>query len=457
MYLALMPKEPKQSTNKSQRFRNSNTATEIMKYYSTNHKINPVSFKEAVIKGLPDDNGLFMPERIAELPKSFFSDLATLSLPEIGYNVAQPLIDEDIPGSALYDLIEDTLSFDIPVHEVEEDIYALELFHGPTLAFKDVGARFLARCLSYFSGDEQQKVTVLVATSGDTGSAVAHGFLGVENVDVVILYPKGKVSKLQEQQLTTLGQNITALEINGTFDDCQRMVKSAFLDKALNESMQLTSANSINIARLIPQSFYYFWAKAQLPDKDLVFSVPSGNYGNLTAGLLAKKMGLDIKGFVASSNINDVVPNYLASGKFNPSASKQTISNAMDVGNPSNFSRMLDLYNNDWNKITEEIKGYSFDDDQTRAIMKDVYSRTGYTLDPHGAVGYLGLKKYLKDHQATGIFLETAHPSKFKDVVDEVIGNVEVPERLAQYMNKEKKSIEMEGDFEELKKFLMGR
>lgn len=428
-----------------------------MKYYSTNHQTKPVSFREAVIKGLPEDNGLFMPEYIPGLPKSFFANLSKLSLPEIGYNVAQPLVDEDIPGAALYDLVEETLNFDIPLHQVEEDNYALELFHGPTLAFKDVGARFLARCLSYFSGGDHQKVTVLVATSGDTGSAVAHGFLGVEKVDVVILYPKGKVSKLQEQQLTTLGQNVTALEINGTFDDCQHMVKSAFLDKKLNDNIQLTSANSINIARLIPQSFYYFWSKAQLPDRDLVFSVPSGNYGNLTAGLLAKKMGLDIKGFIASSNINDVVPNYLASGKFVPTASKQTISNAMDVGNPSNFYRMLDLYQGDWNKITQEIKGYSFDDNQIKAVMKDVHDQTGYTLDPHGAVGYLGLKCYLKDHQATGIFLETAHPAKFKDVVNEVIGNVEVPERLAQYMEKEKKSVEMDGDFEELREFLMRR
>lgn len=428
-----------------------------MKYYSTNHKTTPVSFKEAVIKGLPDDNGLFMPERIPELPKSFFNELSELSLAEIGYNVAQPFVEEDIPGSALYDLIEDTLNFDIPLKEVEKGIYALELFHGPTLAFKDVGARFLARCLSHFSGGDQQKVTVLVATSGDTGSAVAHGFLGVENVDVVILYPKGKVSKLQEQQLTTLGQNITALEIDGTFDDCQRMVKAAFLNRELNESMQLTSANSINIARLIPQSFYYFWAKAQLPDHELIFSVPSGNYGNLTAGLLAKKMGLDIKGFVASSNINDVVPNYLASGKFDPTASKQTISNAMDVGNPSNFYRMLDLYGGDWSNITKEIKGFSFNDDQTRAAMKSVFEQTGYTLDPHGAVGYLGLKSYLESDLATGIFLETAHPAKFKDVVDEVIGNVDVPQRLAQYMEKEKKSIEMENDFEVLRDFLLGR
>ncbi|MEX2335905.1 MAG: threonine synthase [Fulvivirga sp.] len=426
-----------------------------MKYYSTNHKVNPVSFKEAVIKGLPEDNGLFMPESIPTLPQSFYNNLSEISLAEIGYNVAQPLVDEDIPGSALYDIIEDTLNFEIPVQEVEKGIYALELFHGPTLAFKDVGARFLARCLSYFSAHEQQKVTVLVATSGDTGSAVAHGFLGVENVDVVILYPKGKVSKLQEQQLTTLGQNITALEVEGTFDDCQHMVKTAFLDKKLNESMQLTSANSINIARLIPQSFYYFWTKAQLPEHDLIFSVPSGNYGNITAGLLAKKMGLDIKGFVAASNINDVVPQYLLSGKFNPSASKETISNAMDVGNPSNFYRMLDLYQGERDDLLKDIAGYSFDDEQTRAAIKSVFKETGYILDPHGAVGYLGLKSFLKGNSGTGVFLETAHPAKFKDVVDEVIGNVDVPERLGKYMHEKKKSIQIGKDYEDLKGFLM--
>lgn len=428
-----------------------------MNYYSTKQQAKRVSFKEAVIKGLPEDNGLYMPETITPLPPSFFEKLADTRLPEIGYNVAQPFVGDDIPGNELLRIIEDTLDFEVPVVKVEDDVYALELFHGPTLAFKDVGARFLARCLSYFSRNEQQRVTVLVATSGDTGSAVAHGFLGVPNVDVVILYPKGKVSKLQEQQLTTLGQNITALEINGTFDDCQLLVKSAFLDKGLSENIQLTSANSINIARLIPQSFYYFGAKAQLPNHDLVFSVPSGNYGNLTAGLLAKKLGLDIKGFVASSNINDIVPNYLTSGNFNPAASRQTISNAMDVGNPSNFYRMLDLYNGQWKNLVSDIKGYSFNDEQTRAAMKVVYDTTGYILDPHGAVGYLGLKSYLKNNKATGIFLETAHPAKFKDVVDQVVGNVEVPERLAKHMNERKKSVEMENDFEELKRFLLGK
>lgn len=425
-----------------------------MKYYSTNHKVEPVSFRNAVIQGLPEDNGLFMPEKIPSLPAVFLEGLSESSLQEIGYTVARPFVGEDIPDEALRKIIEETLSFEIPVKEVEKGIFALELFHGPTLAFKDVGARFLARCLSYFSSGSQQKVTVLVATSGDTGSAVAHGFLGVDNVDVVILYPKGKVSKLQEQQLTTLGQNITAIEVDGNFDDCQRMVKTAFLDKDLNKNVSLTSANSINIARLIPQSFYYFWAKAQLPEQDLVFSIPSGNYGNLTAGLLAKRMGLAIKGFIASSNINDVVPNYLLSGEYKPAKSKQTISNAMDVGDPSNFYRMMDLYNRSWDAVVKDISGYSFDDDKTRSVIKAVYDQTGYTLDPHGAVAYLGLKRYLQEKRATGVFLETAHPAKFKDVVDEVIGNVDVPERLAKYMNEEKKSIKMPADYNSLKEFL---
>ncbi|UII28034.1 threonine synthase [Fulvivirga maritima] len=429
-----------------------------MQYYSTNRQVAPVSFKEAVIKGLPDDNGLFMPESIPQLPKSFFEKLSTLKLDEIGLEVATPLAEGDIPKEDLATIISDTLNFDIPAVAVKDNIYALELFHGPTLAFKDVGARFLARCLSYFSKESDQKVTVIVATSGDTGSAVAHGFLGVENVDVVILYPKGKVSYLQEKQLTTLGQNITALEVDGNFDDCQKLVKTAFLDKELNQKMKLTSANSINIARLIPQSFYYFWAKAQLPEKDLVFSVPSGNYGNLTAGLLAKKMGLDIKGFVASSNINDIVPNYLTSGKYEPMASKATISNAMDVGNPSNFYRLQELYDKNWDDITAEIKGFSFTDEETKKAMKEVFNETGYVMDPHGAVGYLGLKNYLlQDEQATGLFLETAHPAKFKDTVEEVIGEVDIPERLAKYADKEKKSELMSSDYEEFKNYLQSR
>jgi threonine synthase len=425
-----------------------------MKYYSTKRSVEPVSFREAVIKGLPEDNGLFMPEQIPQLSEEFFSSLASKTIHEIGLEVAHPFLGDDISKDDLERIVTETLSFDIPAVKVEDNVYSLELFHGPTCAFKDVGARFLARCLSHFS---DEKVTVLVATSGDTGSAVANGFLGVPNVDVVILYPKGKVSHLQEQQLTTLGQNITALEIDGTFDDCQALVKTAFLDKELNQSIKLTSANSINIARLIPQSFYYFWAMKHLPsDKKVVFSVPSGNYGNLTAGLLAKAMGLNIKGFVASSNANDIVPQYLNENKFNPRPSIQTISNAMDVGNPSNFGRMTELYNQSWDSITKDITGYSFLDGETKAAMKKVFDEKGYILDPHGAVGYLGLKKYLKQKDYLGVFLETAHPAKFLDTVNEVIGEIEIPERLAAYLDKIKVSIPIASDYEALKEVLKG-
>lgn len=425
-----------------------------MKYYSTKRSVEPVSFKEAVIKGLPEDNGLFMPEQIPQLSEEFFASLGSKSIHEIGLEVAYPFVGDDISKNDLERIVTETLNFDIPVVEVEDNVYSLELFHGPTCAFKDVGARFLARCLSHFS---DEKVTVLVATSGDTGSAVANGFLGVQNVDVVILYPKGKVSHLQEQQLTTLGQNITALEVDGTFDDCQALVKTAFLDKELNKSIKLTSANSINIARLIPQSFYYFWAVKQLPtDNKIVFSVPSGNYGNLTAGLLAKAMGLNIKGFVASSNANDIVPQYLNENKFAPRPSQQTISNAMDVGNPSNFGRMTELYNQSWDNITKDITGYSFLDGETKTAMKKVFDDKGYVLDPHGAVGYLGLKKYLKQNDYLGVFLETAHPAKFLDTVNEVIGEIEIPERLAAYLDKTKVSIPIANNYEALKEVLLG-
>lgn len=425
-----------------------------MKYYSTKRSVEPVSFKEAVIKGLPEDNGLFMPEQIPQLSEEFFASLGSKSVHEIGLEVAYPFVGDDISKDNLERIVAETLNFDIPVVEVEDNVYSLELFHGPTCAFKDVGARFLARCLSHFSNE---KVTVLVATSGDTGSAVANGFLGVPNVDVVILYPKGKVSHLQEQQLTTLGQNITALEVDGTFDDCQALVKTAFLDKELNKSIKLTSANSINIARLIPQSFYYFWAVKQLPtDNKIVFSVPSGNYGNLTAGLLAKAMGLNIKGFVASSNANDVVPQYLNENKFAPRPSQYTISNAMDVGNPSNFGRMTELYNQSWDGITKDITGYSFLDGETKTAMKKVFDYKGYVLDPHGAVGYLGLKKYLKQKDYLGVFLETAHPAKFLDTVNEVIGEIEIPERLAAYLDKTKVSIPIDNDYDALKEILVG-
>ena len=427
-----------------------------MKFYSTNNTNNRVSFREAVIKGLPEDNGLFMPESIPVLEAAFYETLSKKSIGEIAFEVAKPFVEEDITDEKLKTIVEETLNFPLPVVNVHDNMNVLELYHGPTLAFKDVGARFLARCLSHFSNNSEEKVTVLVATSGDTGSAVANGFLGVPNVEVVILYPKGKVSHLQEQQLTTLGQNITALEVNGTFDDCQRMVKAAFLDKELNKAMKLTSANSINIARLLPQSFYYHWAMAQLSGvEDVVFSVPSGNYGNITAGLLAKAMGLPIKGFVASSNVNDVVPKYLATGKFEPTPSKQTISNAMDVGDPSNFPRIMSLHHNSWDKITQEITGYSFTDSETKEIMKTVFDTYGYVMDPHGAVGYLGLQAYLSKNGGTGVFLETAHPGKFADTVEEVIGSVEIPERLGAYLNKKKSSIEMDCQFEELKEFLL--
>jgi threonine synthase len=426
-----------------------------MKYYSTRQSVSPVSFKEAVIKGLPEDNGLFMPETIPILPKTFFDNLSETSLADIGFTIASPFVGNDIPQDRLRTIIEETLNFSIPVVLVHDNIFSLELFHGPTCAFKDVGARFLARCLSHFSAHSQEKVTVLVATSGDTGSAVANGFLDVPNVDVVILYPKGKVSHLQEQQLTTLGQNITALEVDGTFDDCQLMVKSAFLDLELNKVMKLTSANSINIARLIPQSFYYFWAMAQLKEHDeVVFSVPSGNYGNLTAGLLAKNMGLPIKRFIAASNINDVVPHYLSTNNFEAKPSKQTISNAMDVGNPSNFGRMTELYDQSWEQMITDIVGCSFSDMQTKDIMTEVNTKYDYVLDPHGAIGYLGLQKHLGKHE-TGVFLETAHPAKFLDTVNEVIGEVEIPERLKAYLNKKKVSISVGKDYHDLKDYLL--
>ncbi|MEQ6118502.1 threonine synthase [Reichenbachiella sp. MALMAid0571] len=424
-----------------------------MKYYSTNKSVPKVSFEEAIVKGLPEDNGLFMPEKIVSLPQSFIDGLKGSSLQEIGYEVASRFIDNEIPEANLRTIVNDTLAFDIPAVRVEDNVYSLELFHGPTLAFKDVGARFLARCLSYFSAKKARKATILVATSGDTGSAVAHGFLGLENINVVILYPKGKVSDIQEKQLTTLGQNITALEVDGTFDDCQALVKKSFLDKPIKDKFHLTSANSINMARLIPQSFYYFWAYAQVKDgnRPVYISVPSGNYGNLTAGLLAQKMGLPIDRFIASANANDIVPAYLTSGVFDPKASVQTISNAMDVGNPSNFARMMDLFGGDVNEFRNYISGYSYSDEETRACMQAVFAKQGYMLDPHGAVGYLGLKEYMKDKDGVGVFFETAHPAKFGDVVEETIHTkIDIPARLQEYVDKTKVSIEINNSYEEL-------
>ncbi len=429
-----------------------------MKYYSTNGKDKPVSFKEAIFKGLPDDNGLFMPEEIPTLPSSFFEEISTLTLPGIGFEVIKPFVDGEIPDDELSNLIEDVLSFDIPLKKIKEGVYSLELFHGPTLAFKDVGARFLARSLSYFTKQEEKKLTVLVATSGDTGSAVANGFYNVPNIDVIILYPSWKVSEFQEQQMTTLGGNITALEVDGTFDDCQKLVKEAFLNEELKSALNLTSANSINMARLLPQSVYYFYAWAQLSEKEkrnVFFSIPSGNYGNLSAGLIAQRMGLPVRHFLACSNANDTVPLYLWNGNFEPKASVATISNAMDVGNPSNFVRMLDLFNGSHSKMSEYISGYAYTDESTRQTIQKVYALTGYILDPHGAVGYMGLVDYLNSANGTGIVLETAHPVKFNQTVEEEIGmKVALPSHV-ESTSLEKNSIPFGKEFEEFKNFLL--
>jgi threonine synthase len=426
-----------------------------MKFYSTRNKSLRVSLREAVVQGLAPDNGLFMPETIPTLPPDFFQKMHSLSFKEIALTVAGKLLGDELPQDQLKNIIDHTISFDAPLIAVEEDIFALELFHGPTLAFKDFGARFMSQLLGYFAAQEKREVTILVATSGDTGSAVANGFLGVPGTRVIVLYPSGKVSEVQEKQFTTLGQNITAIEIDGTFDDCQHLVKTAFMDHDLKERLFLTSANSINIARLIPQSFYYFyaWSRLSQTGKDVVFSVPSGNFGNLTAGLLAKQMGLPVKKFIAATNINDIVPKYLSTGNFMPASSQQTISNAMDVGNPSNFDRMVDLYGDTMKGF---ITGYSFTDEQTRSAMRRVFESSDYVLDPHGAIGYLGLKKYLSNHQnVVGVFLETAHPGKFIDVVEDTLQRkIVLPTALQTFMKGEKKSIQMTKDFTSFKKFL---
>jgi threonine synthase len=429
-----------------------------MKYYSTSNRKLEVGLREAVIQGLAPDGGLFMPERIPVLPDSFFVALPQISFQEIGYEVANLFLKGDVPDADIHRIVNHTLQFDAPLVQVHDHIHSLELFHGPTLAFKDFGARFLSGLLGYFAKQQDREITILVATSGDTGSAVANGFYNVPGTRVVVLYPSGKVSEIQEKQFTTLGGNITALEIDGTFDDCQRLVKQSFGDAELKQKLFLTSANSINIARLLPQSFYYFRAFAQLKtqNKRVVFSVPSGNFGNLTAGLLAKKMGLPIHQMIAATNANDIVPHYLASGIFSPRASQATISNAMDVGNPSNFVRMQQLYQNDFDRLTVDVKGCRFSDDQTREAMQKVYRNQRYLMDPHGAIGYLGLQNYLSD-ESVGVFLETAHPAKFKDVVEGSIGDtIELPARLQEFMSREKRSIPMDAGFESLKDFLMG-
>lgn len=425
-----------------------------MKYYSTHNPTYKVNLQEAVIKSLAPDNGLFMPERIPVFPAEFFASLHEKTFAEIAFEVAHTLLGNDIPVQRLKKIVEHTITFDAPLVEIENDIFALELFHGPTLAFKDFGARFMSQVLRYFAEQIHRDITILAATSGDTGSAVANGFLGVPGTKVIVLYPSGQVSEMQEKQFTTLGQNITALEIAGSFDDCQRLVKQAFQDKELNEKILLTSANSINLARLIPQSFYYFYTWSRLTKKtNVVFSVPSGNFGNLTAGLLAKKMGLPVHHFVAATNINDIVPGYLNSGVFSPKPSKPTISNAMDVGNPSNFARMLDLFDHDVEAMKKLITGYSFNDDETNRAMKSVFENSQYIIDPHGAIGYLGLKKFLSQNStSTGVFLETAHPAKFIETVEATLHTtITIPPALRSLLDGEKKSIRCLADFETIK------
>ncbi|MGS2739350.1 threonine synthase [Sinomicrobium sp. M5D2P17] len=431
-----------------------------MNYYSLNRKSEKASFRDAVIQGLAPDKGLYFPEPVRPLESDFIKDLENLSKAEIAFRAIEQFVGNEIPEEELRSIVNDTLSFDFPLEKIEEDVYSLELFHGPTMAFKDVGARFMARCLGYFNRGRKQdseKVTVLVATSGDTGGAVANGFLGVEGVDVVILYPSGKVSDIQERQLTTLGQNITALEVNGTFDDCQDMVKTAFLDKILKEK-NLTSANSINVARWLPQMFYFFFAYKQLKNKnkEVVFAVPSGNFGNICAGIMANKLGLPVNHFVAATNINDTVPQYLKSGVYSPKPSRQTISNAMDVGNPSNFVRIQQLFDNDIETLKAKFSSCSFTDETTRNTMAALYKKSGYIADPHGAVGYLGLKAYLdKNPGKTGIFLETAHPVKFLDIVEETLGvNLGIPEQIQTVMGKEKVKQNI-SSYDELKTFLL--
>ena len=426
-----------------------------MRYYSTNGKAPIADLRKAVVKGLAEDRGLYMPERIKRLPESFFESMETFV--EVAQGVADAFFGEDVPADVLHRIVAETLSFDCPIREVEPGIYALELFHGPTLAFKDVGARFMARLLQYFlAGDDE--VHVLVATSGDTGSAVANGFLGVDGIRVHVLYPKGKVSPIQECQFTTLGKNITALEIDGTFDDCQALVKSAFMDEELNKALRLTSANSINVARFLPQAFYYFWAFAQLKKlgkaDNVVCCVPSGNFGNICSALFGRRMGLPIKRFIAANNANSVFYEFLGSGEYRPRPSVRTIANAMDVGDPSNFARIWDLYGHDVEAIRKDISGATYTDDLIAATIKDCYARTGYLLDPHGACGYRALKEGLRPGEV-GFFCETAHPAKFKDTVEGIIGApVDIPERLAAFMNGTKQAVSLPKDFASFKEYL---
>ena len=439
-----------------------------MKYYSTNGKAPIADLHKAVVKGLAEDRGLYMPERINQLPKEFFDNIDKMSFQEIAYTVANAFFGEDVDPDALKDIVYDTLSFDCPVVNVKDNIYTLELFHGPTLAFKDVGARFMARLLQYFIKQEGKgkQVNVLVATSGDTGSAVANGFLGVDGIHVYVLYPKGKVSPIQECQFTTLGKNITAIEVDGVFDDCQALVKNAFMDAELNQHMKLTSANSINVARFLPQAFYYFTAYARMKQlsnsemiksSNLVMCVPSGNFGNICAALFGHAMGLPIKRFIAANNANDIFFKYLQTGQYEPKPSKQTLANAMDVGDPSNFARIYDLYGKSHERITSLISGATYSDDQIRETMRQCYADTKYILDPHGACGYQALVDGLQEGEI-GVFCETAHPAKFKEKVDEILGiDVEIPDRLAAFMKGQKQSVPMTKDFSDFKQYLLAQ
>ncbi len=435
-----------------------------MKYFSTNHKVDPVDLRTAVLQGLPKDRGLYMPEDIPRMPPRFFENMTKLNFKELASAVAITLFGEDLPSDVIVHIVDDALSFNTPLVKLDDKNYVLELFHGPTLAFKDVGARFMARLMSYFLHGSKQKATILVATSGDTGSAVAHGFYEVEGIDVVLLYPSGKISKIQEQQLTTLGKNITALEIEGSFDDCQSLVKNAFIDEELSKEMMLSSANSINLARLLPQTFYYFNAVAQLKNRGIddipVFSVPSGNLGNLSAGLIAKRMGLPVKTYIGACNKNDSLTKYLQEGDYKAQKTKHTISNAMDVGDPSNIVRVQDLYGYAVPFLKQDLHSWSFFDQETRDMMRKTYENHGYILDPHGAVGMCASEKYHHQINADDICItvETAHPAKFGDIVEPVLGIApDMPERLEKVLHLEKKAIKMGVDFGMFKEYLLSR
>lgn len=430
-----------------------------MNYYSTNKQSPVAGFKEAAIRGQAPDKGLYFPEKINQLPASFFKEIEKLSKEEIAYQVISPYIGDSIPVNELQRIVSETVNFDFPLVKVSESVYSLELFHGPTLAFKDVGARFMSRCLGYFSKERTGKVYVLVATSGDTGGAVASGFYGVDGVEVIILYPSGKVSSVQEKQLTTLGKNIHALEVSGSFDDCQRMVKQAFTDDELNKKLFLTSANSINVARWLPQQFYYFFAYQQWKFKNEppVIAVPSGNFGNICAGLVAYRSGLPVKHFIAACNANDVVPAYFRNGEYKAKPAKATISNAMDVGDPSNFVRMLELFDHQFGTLKQLISSYSISDEETKQIIVEVKNKYNYLPDPHGAVAYASVKRYLAEHgNEKAIFLETAHPIKFYDVVEPLINEtIPLPPSVKEVVDKEKSSVKIAADYNELKQFLL--